>query len=377
MEVPVRLDARERVPVRLRARTHPGAGARDPPDPRDACEPAPVSAGVVEAGRREARGRPARGPELDRLRAQGRDRLPHLHRDGARPVRRALPLVPTPPHAEDPDGRLQRPPQGRVPRRGSVTMTAVLRSGLAERRLTAVVLTAAAAAWVVTADRMAGMDAGPGTELGSVGWFGASWFVMMAAMMLPAAAPMVVAYGRRAVRADMTGAFAGAYLLTWLAAGLVGYAGIEAVRSLNPGLLGWGSGGRYAAGGVIAFAGLYQLTAAKRGCLRRCRDRRSFMHEHWRAGRVGALRMGIAHGAYCIGCSWALMATLFALGVMILTWMAITAALIAAERLLDRRARLVVGVALVALAACVAVAPGDVPALTVPGSQPMHAMQKD
>jgi len=257
-----------------------------------------------------------------------------------------------------------------------VTVTAVRRSGLAERRLTAVVLAAAAAAWGLTVNRMAGMDAGPGTALGGVGWFATSWLVMMAAMMLPAAAPMVVAYGRRAVGADTTGAFAAAYLLTWLAAGLVGYAAIEAVRSLNLGFLGWGSGGRYAAGGVIAFAGLYQLTAAKAGCLRRCRDRRSFMHEHWQPGRVGALRMGLAHGGYCIGCSWALMATLFALGVMSLTWMAMIAVLIAAERLLDRRARLVVAVVLVALGAWVALAPGEVPALTVPGSQPMHEMQR-
>jgi predicted metal-binding membrane protein len=258
-----------------------------------------------------------------------------------------------------------------------VTVIALRRSGPAERGLTAVVLAAAAAAWVLTANRMAGMDAGPETELGSVGWFGVSWFVMMTAMMLPAVAPMVVAYGRQAVRVDATGAFAGAYLLTWLAAGLVGYAAIEAVCSLNLGFLGWGSGGRYAAGGVIAFAALYQLTAAKEGCLRRCRDRRSFMHKHWRSGRLGALRMGLAHGGYCIGCSWALMATLFALGVMSLTWMAMIAVLIAAERLLDRRARLVVALVLVVLGAWVALAPGDVPRLTVPGSQPMHEMQRD
>jgi predicted metal-binding membrane protein len=175
-----------------------------------------------------------------------------------------------------------------------VTVTAVPRSGLTNRRLTAVVLAAAGGAWVLTVDRMAGMDAGPGTDLGSVGWFGVTWFVMMAAMMLPAAAPMVMLFGRRAVPADTPGAFAGAYLLTWLAAGLVGYAAIQVLRALDLGFLGWGSGGRYAAGGVIAFAGLYQLTAAKKGCLRRCRDHRFLMHEHGRPGRVGALRMGLA-----------------------------------------------------------------------------------
>jgi predicted metal-binding membrane protein len=255
-----------------------------------------------------------------------------------------------------------------------LTVTAAHRSRLAERQLAGVVLAAAAAAWVLTANRMAGMDAGPGTELGSAGWFGVSWFVMMAAMMLPAAAPMVAAYGARAVGAAATGAFAGAYLIAWLAAGLVGYAAIEAVRSLHLGFLAWGSGGRYVAGGVIAIAGLYQLTAAKERYLRRCRERRSFMQEQWRPGRVGALRMGLAHGGYCIGSSWALMATLFALGIMSLTWMATVAVLVAAERLLDRRVRLVVAVVLVALGASVALAPGAVPALTVPRSHPMHEM---
>jgi predicted metal-binding membrane protein len=255
-----------------------------------------------------------------------------------------------------------------------VTVVALGRPRSGERRLTVVVLAAAAAAWVLTANRMAGMDAGPGTEPGSVGWFGVSWLVMMAAMMLPAAAPMLAAYARRAARADATGAFAGAYLLTWLAAGLVSYAAIEAVRALHLGFLEWGSGGRYVGGGVIVLAGLYQLTAAKEGCLRRCRDRRAFMHEHWRPGRAGALRMGFEHGGYCVGCSWALMATLFALGVMSLTWMAIIAILIAAERVLDRRARLVVALVLVVLGAWVALAPGDVPALTVPGSPPGHEM---
>ena len=157
-------------------------------------------------------------------------------------------------------------------------------------------LAAAAAAWVLTANRMAGMDAGPEMELGRVGWFGVSWFVMMTAMMLAAAAPKVVSYGRRAVRTDATGAFAGTYLLTWLAAGLVGYAAIEAVRSLNLGSLAWGSGGRYAAAGVVAFADVYQLTAAKEGCLRRCRDRRRSCTST-RAGPTGRPTQGPAGAA--------------------------------------------------------------------------------
>src|SRR4051812_4578275 len=97
----------------------------------------------LEDGLREA-------PSWIAIRAHGPNRLPHLHRDGARPVRRAVPLVPTPPHAEDPVGRLQRPPQGRVPRTRGVTAIALRRAGLRHRA------GRRRAAWVLTANRMAG-----------------------------------------------------------------------------------------------------------------------------------------------------------------------------------------------------------------------------
>jgi predicted metal-binding membrane protein len=242
--------------------------------------------------------------------------------------------------------------------------------------LVAVLVGLAAAAWTLTADRMSGMDAGPGSELGGVGWFAVSWLVMMAAMMIPALTPMVVAFGRRAARPTATAVFAAGYLAAWLAVGLAGYAAIEAVRSLELGFLVWNDAGRYVAAGVIAGAGLYQLTMPKEACLRRCRDRLAFLHERWRPGRLGALRMGIEHGGYCVGCSWALMAALFALGAMSLTWMAVVAVLIAAERLLPRTARLGVALVLVALGTFVAVAPGAVPALTVPDTGSMSVMRR-
>jgi len=188
---------------------------------------------------------------------------------------------------------------------------------------------------------------------------------------------MVVAFGRRAARPAATAVFGAGYLAVWLAAGLIGYAAIEAVRSLELGFLVWDEAGRYVAAGVIAGAGLYQLTAPKEACLRRCRDRLTFLHERWRPGRLGALRMGTEHGGYCVGCSWALMAALFALGAMSLTWMVVVAVLIAAERLLPRTARLGVALVLVALGTFVAVAPGEVPALTVPNSGSMRAMQME
>ena len=256
-----------------------------------------------------------------------------------------------------------------------MTATALRRSGPAELSLAALVLGLAAAAWVLTVNRMAGMDAGPGTALGGVGWFAVSWLVMMAAMMLPAMVPMVVAYGRRADRASATALFVAGYLGAWLAAGLAAYAVIEGVRSLGPGFLAWDLAGRYLAAGVIAAAGIYQLTAFKFACLRRCRNRVTFLREHWRPGGAGAVRMGLGHGGYCVGSTWAIMAALFALGAMSLTWMAVLAALVAAERLLSRSARLGVALVLVPLGAGVAVAPADVPGLTVPGASPMPTMQ--
>jgi predicted metal-binding membrane protein len=130
---------------------------------------------------------------------------------------------------------------------GSTTLRPTAVAGLTRVGVGGAVLGLAVGAWVLAADRMAGMDAGPGTELGSLGWFALTWLVMMAAMMLPVAAPMLVAFGRRAVAADATGAFAGGYLLAWLAAGLAFYAAIDAVRALDLGFLAWDSGGRYVA----------------------------------------------------------------------------------------------------------------------------------
>jgi predicted metal-binding membrane protein len=229
-----------------------------------------------------------------------------------------------------------------------------------------------AAAWTLTDRRMGGMDAGPGTDLGGLGWFAVTWALMMAAMMLPAVAPTVAAYRRRAASAGATPTFAAGYLIAWLAAGLLGYALVEGVRSLALAFLAWGEAGRWLAAAVILGGALYQLTGPKDACLRRCRDARAFLAERWRPGRVGALRMGMEHGGLCVGCCWALMAALFAVGVMSIGWMAFVAALIAAERLLPWKTIAARGVAVVlaVLALAVTFAPDDVPGLTVPGSDP-------
>ena len=103
----------------------------------------------------------------------------------------------------------------------------------------------------------------------------------------------------------------------------------ELVRAIDPAFLAWNEAGRYLAGGVILFAAAYQLTPLKRACLGRCRTPRRFLADRWRGGRTGALELGVRYGAWCFGCSWALMGALFAVGVMSLGWMALIAALIA------------------------------------------------
>ena len=242
----------------------------------------------------------------------------------------------------------------------------------------------AAIAWAMTGDRMAGMDAGPGTDLGGLGFWVTAWVVMMAAMMFPSIAPMVVMHARieagkrekgRPTEAGTTALFVGGYLLTWTAAGLVGYAIIEVFRALDLGFLAWDSGGPYVAGAVIVAAGIYQLTPLKDVCLRHCRSPMMFLMTRWRPGRAGALRMGIEHGGWCVGCCWGLMAALFALGVMSVGWMVMIAALVATEKLLPWRAVANRGIAvlLVVLGAGVAFLPGDVPGLTLPDSPEARA----
>jgi predicted metal-binding membrane protein len=250
----------------------------------------------------------------------------------------------------------------------AATLSRTRLSGPVQVGLLASLLVVAAGAWAVTGDRMGGMDAGPGTELGGVGWFAVVWVTMMAAMMLPSIVPMVLAQAR--VQIGTTPAFVAGYLLTWAAVGVLGYALIEGVRSLDLGVLAWDEAGPYVAGGAILASAIYQLSPLKDRNLRRCRNPRAFVSEHWRPGPVGALRMGVEHGRVCVGSSWALMAALFALGVMSVGWMVLVAALIATEKLLPWRTVATRGIAvlLAVLGIALAFAPEDTPGLTVPGS---------
>jgi predicted metal-binding membrane protein len=233
-------------------------------------------------------------------------------------------------------------------------------------------------AWAVSALRMSGMDGGPGSSVGTFGFFIVTWVVMMAAMMFPSAAPMVAMYvsiqrGRRRRGMDLArwavACFVAGYLLVWSAAGVLAYFAVKVGARLGGSSLSWTNGGQWLAAGILLGAALYEVTPLKQACLRRCRGPLSFLLTCWRAGRIGALRMGVRHGAWCLGCCWGLMAGLFALGVMSLAWMAVISMLIAIEKLLPWRR---IGVAataaaLIALAVGMAFAPEHVPALTVPG----------
>ena len=133
-------------------------------------------------------------------------------------------------------------------------------------------LALAVVAWGITDDRMSGMEAAPGAELGSLGFYVSVWVVMMAAMMFPSVSPTVLIYDRlraghlergRGAPADATILFVAGYLLVWTAAGLVAYGGFESVRDADPGFLAWDEAGRYVTGGVIVAAAVYQVDAVQ------------------------------------------------------------------------------------------------------------------
>jgi len=251
---------------------------------------------------------------------------------------------------------------------------------IAERALRpgvrAALIGATLAAWVLVVVRMRGMDAGPGTDLGSAGRYVGIWVTMMAAMMLPSATPMVLLFSKAAAASARrpgltTASFVVGYLIAWTAYGVIAYALFRLVRGLDPSFLAWDRAGPEITGAAIAFAGVYQLTPLKLACLRHCRTPLSFLMHHWHGGPGGALRMGIAHGSWCVGCCWALMVVLFAVGVMSITWMVVVTAIVFAEKVLPvgERVAQALAVALVALGIWVAVAPGSVPGLTRPGAE--------
>ena len=211
--------------------------------------------------------------------------------------------------------------------------------GLAAVLGAAAALGLAAAAWVVTVGRMNGMDMGVATRLGSFTFFAALWAWMMAAMMLPGAAP-AVARRARAGGVAAVPVFVVSYLAVWALIGLAVYA------LYRP-------HGTAVAGAVAIAAGLYELTPVKREFRRRCREE---------------TRSGLGFGLCCAGSTIGLMAMLVALGVMSLVWMSVLTVIVAAQKLLPSRAALDVplAVALIGLGVWIIVAPASIPGLIPP-----------
>lgn len=244
--------------------------------------------------------------------------------------------------------------------------------------LVALLVALAIVAWWWTAREMRGMDGGPWTSLGGLGWFVGVWVVMMAAMMFPSVAPTVALYSRMTQRRSPIPAlvFVGGYLIPWALAGLAAYGIAAAGDSFAGGALHWDRAGRWVAGVTLLAAAAYELTPLKDYCLGKCRSPLGFLLGTWRDGWRGGLRMGSKHGAWCVGCCWALMAALFALGVMSVLWMALVAGLIALEKTLPwrRTATYSTAAVLACLGVLTLVAPDAVPGLTQPATDPMSTM---
>jgi predicted metal-binding membrane protein len=203
---------------------------------------------------------------------------------------------------------------------------------------------------------MAGMPA-VGWSLAGAMTFVMLWTVMMAAMMLPATAPMILVFDSVQARAGEaavpTWIFIAGYLLVWVLAGIVVYAAVQIGSDIAKELTSadrarWAP---VALGITLVAAGLYQFTRVKHICLTRCRSPFAFVTFCWRDGRLGALRMGLTHGAYCLGCCWALFAVLVAAGVMSIAWMLLLTVLVFAEKVLPygQRAASAIGLALIVL----------------------------
>jgi predicted metal-binding membrane protein len=271
---------------------------------------------------------------------------------------------------------MSAPAQASLPASGG--LAPALSAVRARLGLVALLFAVAALGWWWTGDRMRGMDNGPWTGLGSFGWFLGVWVVMMAAMMFPSVAPTVALYSRMTRQRSPLPplVFTAGYLLTWAVAGIVAFGIGVALNSISGDLFTWDRAGRWTAGGTLVVAAVYELTPLKDVCLGKCRSPLGTLLGSWRDGLSGALQMGAKNGAWCVGCCWALMASLFALGIMSVMWMAVVAGLIAVEKTVPWRRVASYGTAtvLLALGVLVLTAPGAIPGLTNPRDPPMQQM---
>lgn len=240
----------------------------------------------------------------------------------------------------------------------------------------ALLIAAAAAAWTLLIRQQTGMDADMPMAIHSptmgmtAPLFLVVWIVMMIAMMFPTAAPMILMFHQvqaakqgRGGTFVSTWVFVAGYMLVWSAIGVLAFAGAAGVEMLGERMGMSNATAARIGGALLIVAGSYQLSPLKDLCLAKCRTPIGFILTSWRDGRWGAARMGIEHGAFCLGCCWLLFLALFPLGIMNVAAMAVVTLLIFAEKTLpsgDRIAK-VSGVALLLYGAAVLVFPQALP----------------
>ncbi|HEX2941176.1 MAG TPA: DUF2182 domain-containing protein, partial [Rhodopila sp.] len=236
--------------------------------------------------------------------------------------------------------------------------------------------------WQSSAGRMDGAAMASPTMGMRAPLFLMTWAVMMMAMMVPAAAPMIMTFHRiqsskrqRGEAFVATWVFVAAYMLVWALSGIAAYGGAVAAGTIATRLALPATAVARIGGMMLVAAGIYQLTPWKDRCLTRCRTPLSFIMTSWRDGLAGALRMGFHHGLYCLGCCWLLSAILFPLGIMNITAMAVMALIVFAEKSLPWARPVTRGTAagLIAYGIAVLAVPGSLPTFMPDGGMVMTA----
>ena len=230
----------------------------------------------------------------------------------------------------------------------------------------------AGAAWVLLIWQASGMSSGMGLTMGmGAPLFLTIWVVMMVAMMFPASAPMIVMFARIQAGKQRQGrlfvptwVFVAGYLLIWTLFGGAAFGLALGAQRLGEQFV-WVTDHAARLGGILLIlAGVYQISPLKQVCLAKCQTPLAYVLGSWRDGRLGALRMGIEHGLFCLGCCWLLFLILFPLGVMNIAVMVLLTALIFAEKTLPsgHRAAHLAAFALVAYGVTVVLLPAALPA---------------
>jgi predicted metal-binding membrane protein len=258
------------------------------------------------------------------------------------------------------------------------------RSLLLQRNIIlALLIVIAAAAWAMLIWQQ--MSMGMAMNMPTMGMraplFLLVWVVMMVAMMFPAAAPMILAFHKvqasKRARGETfvsTWVFVAAYMLVWALSGVLAYAGAAGAEAFAVQAKLLGATAARIGGVLVVIAGAYQISPLKNMCLVKCRTPTTFILTSWRDGAMGALRMGLEHGFFCLGCCWLLFLVLFPLGIMNIAAMAVVTLLVFAEKALAAGERIAkwAGIALMLYGVTVLVFPQTLPTFVAARSMSMH-----